>query len=81
LPGVELSAVKQFAQTGRDVIVAFVQLSKRTPQSEAQIVAALRKRLPSYSIPHRVILCDPIPLTDRGKADLEQLRALFDENR
>jgi acyl-coenzyme A synthetase/AMP-(fatty) acid ligase len=81
LPGVELSAVKQFSQTGRDVIVGFVQLSKRNPRSEAQIVAALRKRLPSYSIPHRVILCDPIPLTDRGKADLEQLRALFGKNR
>jgi acyl-coenzyme A synthetase/AMP-(fatty) acid ligase len=81
LPGVELSAVKQFSQTGRDVIVAFVQLSSRTPQSEAQIITALRKRLPSYSVPHRVILCDPIPLTDRGKADLEQLRALFDKNR
>lgn len=80
LPGVELSAVRAFPEHGQDLIVAFVQLSHNAPQSEARIVSALRKRLPSYHIPHRVILCDPIPLTNRGKADLEKLRAIKSEH-
>lgn len=79
LPGVELSAVRTFPHNGQNLIVAFVQMTTRSPRSEAQIVSTLRKRLPSYSIPHRVILCDQIPLTNRAKADIEQLRALFNK--
>lgn len=77
LPGVELSAVKKFPLPNRDMIVAFVQISNPNPKSESEILIALRKRLPSYSIPHRVILCDEIPLTNRGKADLEKLRSIY----
>jgi acyl-coenzyme A synthetase/AMP-(fatty) acid ligase len=77
LRGVELSAVKKFLLPNRDLIVAFVQMSNPNPKSETEILSALRKRLPSYSIPHRVILCDEIPLTNRGKADLEKLRSIY----
>jgi acyl-coenzyme A synthetase/AMP-(fatty) acid ligase len=77
VPGVELAAVKKFQSTNRDWIVAFVQLSNRNPKSEAKILPELRRRLPSYSLPQRIIICDEIPLTNRGKADLDRLRALF----
>jgi acyl-coenzyme A synthetase/AMP-(fatty) acid ligase len=80
LRGVELSAVKKFPLPNRDLIVAFVQMSNPNPKSDTEILSALRKRLPSYSVPHRVILCDEIPLTNRGKADLEKLRAIFTKN-
>jgi acyl-coenzyme A synthetase/AMP-(fatty) acid ligase len=75
--GVEMVAVRQVVVDNREVIVAFVQISKADSRSEARIISSLRKKLPSYSIPQKIVICDEIPLTNRGKPDNQKLFELL----
>lgn len=53
-------------------LAAFVAGGNRT---EAEIVEALKRRLPSYMLPHRLVLVPEFPRTPNGKWDRQALLA------
>ncbi|CZF84428.1 AMP-binding protein [Grimontia marina] len=56
-------------------LASFVVPSSVDEQTAIDHVAA---HLPYYAVPIRVIACDELPLTDRGKIDKRKLLSLFD---
>ena len=56
-------------------IVSFVGAS--TVDAE-QVIDALKKRLPPYMLPSRVIALETMPLSSSGKVDRRALRQLLD---
>jgi amino acid adenylation domain-containing protein len=74
LPGVEDAAVLLLPDEAGTVeqLVAFVVLASGT--GSAEVVTGLRRRLPPYMVPRRVVALERLPRTDRGKVDREALR-------
>ena len=58
--------VFQRNQEGSGIIVAFVNA---TMQDEISLVEDLRKKLPSYMIPHKMIFTGDLPKNQNGKID------------
>jgi amino acid adenylation domain-containing protein len=57
-----------------DVLVAFVAPSTGEHSEVQQWIVALRRRLPAYMIPMRIVALDALPLTPNGKIDRKALR-------
>jgi acyl-coenzyme A synthetase/AMP-(fatty) acid ligase len=78
---VEACAVRKLPFGDRELIVAFVQAPNQNTRTVSQVMFSLKKKIPSYSIPHRIIVCEKLPLTNRGKPDSAQLVALLERER
>ena len=63
-------------QLNDDIIVAFVISNF----SKEEIYDAIRKQLPDYMIPSKMIYLEEIPLTVNGKVDYNQLHDIFIED-
>lgn len=61
-----------------DELWAFVVPASGEPGWQDQLKEALRLRLPSYMIPHRIVGLDSLPLTVNGKVDRPALLGLID---
>lgn len=74
--GVSLAAVVVQKDARRDTLVAFVveENSARGPVKDH--LAELRKRLPGYMVPARVVHIAKMPLTPNGKIDRRALAAM-----
>jgi len=57
-----------------DVLAAFVAPSAGEVAEAQQWMSALRKRLPRYMIPTRIVTLDALPLTPNGKIDRKALK-------
>lgn len=57
-------------------LVAYVIGESSEPLPETDILDALRRRLPDYMIPARLVRLERLPLTANGKVDLKALPAL-----
>ncbi|HEX2225127.1 MAG TPA: amino acid adenylation domain-containing protein, partial [Thermoanaerobaculia bacterium] len=73
-PAVREAAVVR--RPGMDTLAAFVALQERVDGLEAELLAALRRRLPVPLVPSSVAVLDALPLTRNGKVDRKALEAL-----
>lgn len=60
-------------------IVAYVKANGVHTYTET--VAYLRKKLPEYMIPSKIIFVDTIPMTINGKVDYKYLESHINENK
>jgi amino acid adenylation domain-containing protein len=73
----QLAVVVQ-SQNAGDQLVAFVARGDRSHADLPQYMAGLRKRLPAYMVPSRIVLLEAMPLTPNGKIDRKALILLKD---
>jgi amino acid adenylation domain-containing protein len=71
----QLAVVLQKRDAG-DTLVAFVAVEPPVALDTSDIVAALRRRLPSYMIPAQIEPLRSLPLTPNGKIDRKKLSTL-----
>lgn len=62
-------------KVNNEQLASFVVPASLDEQNAIRHVASY---LPYYAVPARIIACDELPLTDRGKIDKRKLLALFD---
>lgn len=56
-------------------LCAYIRINEREQYDAAALRAALRATLPSYMIPHDIVLVEHFPLTPNGKLDVRALPA------
>jgi malonyl-CoA/methylmalonyl-CoA synthetase len=79
LPGIQESAVIGLPHPdfGEAVTAVVVGRSGAAPQTDTQIIAALRGRLASFKIPKRVYFIDELPRNSLGKVQKNILRQTY----
>ncbi len=76
VPGVREALVVARGQAAAGAqLVAYVVLAEGASLDEAELVGALRQRLPTYMIPSRILRLEQFPLTSSGKVDRAALPA------
>jgi amino acid adenylation domain-containing protein len=70
--------VKSYSQDTIKRLIAFVVPLVEDDMLVRKISGYLANRLPSFMVPHTIILLDALPLNKHGKADFEALAALTD---
>ncbi|TLF82470.1 non-ribosomal peptide synthetase [Nocardia cyriacigeorgica] len=73
LPGVREAAVIVLRRPNGPVLVGF---AVGADGESATLRGALAQRLPSYMVPHRVLVIDHLPVTGNGKLDARRLTEL-----
>ena len=68
------SAVIQTKVTGMSQIIAFISLVSGCELSSNQIKLDLKKILPAYMIPNKIVFLDMLPKNANGKIDRKELR-------
>lgn len=71
--GVTGCAVLAYAQAGRTELAAFAAGTSGT----LELRRSLRKQLPAYMIPRRILTLEELPLTSSGKLDRARLKELL----
>ncbi len=65
----EAVAVARTSVSGGKYLAAYVTTTDGQPLDEAQLLAELRKTLPEYMIPARIVWLEKLPLSSNGKID------------
>jgi acyl-CoA synthetase (AMP-forming)/AMP-acid ligase II len=74
IPGVREASVAGITrELGQTMLVAFVAVSREAELSVGAVRKALREKLPSYMIPHEIVLVHRMPRTVAGKLDERRL--------
>lgn len=73
LPGVTGAAVLLVGDGENRRLIGYVQVSEPASTDSSALRTELRKVLPSYMVPQRVITLDKLPLTVSGKLDRDRL--------
>lgn len=76
LPGVAEAAVVALPGTQRGSARALVAFVAPVGLDEQELQAGLRRRLPGWAVPGRIVGLDALPRSPRGKVDLERLTGL-----
>nr|WP_221401522.1 D-alanine--poly(phosphoribitol) ligase subunit DltA [Paenibacillus phyllosphaerae] len=78
IEGVKGAAVVPLVRNGKCVLLSAMVVTERKDEEEEQIMRRIKRRLaetlPSYMIPHKIIILDRLPLTQNGKLDAKRLR-------
>ena len=75
IPGITNAVVLTKEENGELKIIAFYKAEER--QTSLKIKAFLRKRLPEYMIPFKLMQVAEIPVTSNGKANRKELLELY----
>ncbi|WP_378737103.1 amino acid adenylation domain-containing protein [Nocardia brasiliensis] len=79
LPGVDTAAVTVVRRAGGASLVGFVVGQPNQSVDSARMRAALAERLPSYTIPARIIVLSRLPVNANGKLDGHELSRLAEQ--
>ncbi|HJU31267.1 MAG TPA: malonyl-CoA synthase [Hyphomicrobiaceae bacterium] len=79
LPGVDESAVVGVPHPdfGEGIVAVLTPQPGKTPPSEADVIAALGKRLAKFKLPKRVFVADELPRNAMGKVQKTDLSAKY----
>ncbi len=81
LPGVSACAVTAFAgPSGHRDLVAYVVATSDAPDVPARLKDELRRRVPDFMIPTRIVVLERLPLTGSGKVDRKALPGAADQD-
>ncbi len=69
----EVAVVKYRFASGLESLVAVVTPGEHAPVSTTSIICRLKQVLPTYMVPHNIVVVDRLPLTLSGKIDRRQV--------
>lgn len=77
IPDTEMNTVVHFLCDNELELAAFIKVKKSSSLNNQQVIEYLRKKIPSYMIPKKIIFVDAFPLNQSGKIDSSKLKKLL----